>query len=278
MSGSKSLNKIQLENLPELQVSGVSLNALLPAVLKAGDAILAVKSGELGVEIKADNSPVTAADKASNDILLAALEQHYPDIPVISEEAEASHAMAPSDIYFLVDPLDGTKEFIRPDSQGNFTVNIGLIADGEAVGGIVYAPMRDLLFWGVAGQASYLYTAQMRYTLSVETPVADRMECYPVAVASRSHKDAETAAFLQTYQIEDSVSVGSSVKFGILAMGVADIYPRFGPTMEWDTAAGEAVLRGAGGAVFTDDGQPHRYGKKDWRNNPFIACGKFCPF
>ena len=261
-----------------LECAGITLNDLLDATIRAGQVILEIKSGDLGVEIKSDSSPVTAADKASNAILLEALSQLYPDVPVISEEAEDSHSLAASPYYVLVDPLDGTKEFIRNDSQGSFTVNIGIIDQNKAAGGIVYAPMRDLLFWGVAGVASYLYTDNQLYQLDVNTPIAERNPAYPVAIASRSHRDEQTDAFLHNCGITEVMSVGSSLKFGYLAMGLADIYPRFGPTMEWDTAAGEAVLSGAGGQVFAQNGTPHHYGKSEWRNHAFIACGQFNPF
>jgi len=263
------------EQLATLSVGNVVLNRLIPAVISAGEAILQVKQSGFDVEQKSDNSPVTEADKAANAILLAALAQFYPEIDVISEEAEDSHQLSSSAIYFLVDPLDGTKEFIRPDSQGNFTVNIGLIIDGQAAGGIVYAPMHDMLFVGVADKASYLMHRHKTSLLDIHAPLASRTHDRPIAIASRSHMDDRTSAFLRDHQIEDVVSVGSSVKFCYLAMGEADIYPRFAPTSEWDTAAGEAVLRGAGGYVTDEHGQPHRYGKPNWLNNPFIAYGRF---
>ncbi len=265
------------QQLDELTVNGVVLNKLVPAVIAAGKAILEVRQSGFEVEHKSDNSPVTDADKAANVILLEALAQFYPQIEVISEEAEESHQLSSSDCYFLVDPLDGTKEFIRADSQGNFTVNIGLIVDGQAAGGIVYAPMHDMLFVGAADIASYLVQNQQISLLSIDTPLASRSHDRPIAIASRSHMDERTATFLRKNQIDDIVSTGSSVKFCYLAMGEADIYPRFAPTCEWDTAAGEAVLRGAGGYVLDEHGQPHRYGKPNWLNNPFIAYGRFTP-
>jgi 3'(2'), 5'-bisphosphate nucleotidase len=266
---------IASEQLATLSIDDVVLNRLVPAVMAAGEAIMKVKQAGFDVEQKSDHSPVTQADKAANAILLDALSQFYPEIDVISEEAEDSHRLASSQRYFLVDPLDGTKEFIRPDSKGNFTVNIGLVLDGQATGGIVYAPMRDMLFVGVANEASYLVHNQQCHLLDVDKPVASRPHNRTVALASRSHMDEHTRSFLEQHQIEDVVSVGSSVKFGYLAMGEADIYPRFAPTCEWDTAAGEAVLRGAGGYVTDATGNPHRYGKPSWLNNPFIAYGRF---
>jgi len=258
-----------------LKVDDVVLNSLIPAVMLAGEAIMQVKQAGFDVEQKSDSSPVTQADKAANAILLDALAQFYPQIDVVSGEAEDSHNLSSSHRYFLVDPLDGTKEFIRLDSKGNFTVNIGLIVDGQAAGGIVYAPMRDMLFVGVADDASYLVQNNQCCLLDIDRPVASRTHNRAVALVSRSHMDDRTRSFLEQHQIDDVVSVGSSVKFGYLAMGEADIYPRFAPTSEWDTAAGEAVLRGAGGYVTDADGNPHRYGKPNWLNNPFIAYGRF---
>ncbi len=256
---------------PGLVSEGVNLDALLPAVRQAGQLIEDVKAGGVTARVKADASPVTVADEQANAVLLAALASLYPDIPVISEEDAASHERGPEGLYFLVDPLDGTREFIRADSNGAYTVNIGLIREGRAVGGIVYAPARDWLCWGGPDVGAVQITGGRQTGLSVRHCPAGG----PVAVASRSHLDEQTAAFLDRYSIGQTTSIGSSLKFLVLASGQADVYPRFGPTMEWDTAAGEAVLAGAGGRVLDPDGQPHRYGKPGWRNTPFIACADF---
>lgn len=262
----------------ETAFEGIILNRLFDAVLDAGLAILEVKAGELGVELKSDNSPVTRADKAAHHILTAALQHHFPSIPIVSEEDERGELHQGADRYFLVDPLDGTKEFIRPDSKGAFTVNIGLIDKNRAVAGIVLAPARGQLFWGAVGSASYLCEKGDISELQIPAPTSEADRTGLVAIASRSHRDADTDRFLSQHGIETVVSVGSSLKFGFVAMGRADIYPRFGPTMEWDTAAGEAVLRAAGGTVTDAEGQPHLYGKPDRLNGPFIACGPFNPF
>ena len=256
---------------PDLVTAGVNLIPLLDAVRKAGAQINQIKQDGVSARYKADASPVTAADEAANAVLVAALSDLYPDVPVISEEDQASHALAPDELFFLVDPLDGTREFIRSDSRGAYTVNIGLVQAGRAVGGIVYAPALDWLCWGGPGAGAVQINAGRRSALSVRSCPDDGA----VAVASRSHLDARTAAFLDSYNIHQTTSIGSSLKFLLLASGQADLYPRFAPTMEWDTAAGEAVLAGAGGAMFDDAGQPHRYGKPGWRNGPFIACADF---
>ena len=256
---------------PELVTAGVNLTALLPAVRQAGALIEQIKSDGVSARFKADASPVTAADEAANAVLVAALSDLYPDVPVISEEDTATHALAPDGLYFLVDPLDGTREFIRPDSNGAYTVNIGLIQNRRAVGGIVYAPHLDWLGWGGPNTGAVQIKAGRQSALAIRPCPPDG----PVAVASRSHPDEKTKQLLDRYTITRTTSIGSSLKFLLLAAGEADLYPRFGPTMEWDTAAGEAVLAGAGGAVCTPAGAPHLYGKPGWRNGPFVACADF---
>jgi len=202
---------------------------------------------------------------------LAALAELAGDIAVISEENAASHAIAPPETFFLVDPLDGTKEFLRPDGQGAFTVNIGLIVRGSPVMGIVYAPALDRLFHGVVGLGASEITPEGVSALAVR-PVP---KTGATAVASRSHRDQATDQWLQTYGISQTIATGSSLKFCLVAAAAADVYPRFGPTMEWDTAAGDAVLRAAGGMVYTPDGSAFSYGKANYRNGAFIACGGF---
>ena len=256
---------------PDLVTAGVNLTALLGAVRHAGALIEQIKSEGVDARYKSDASPVTAADEAANAVLVAGLADLYPHLPVISEEDQASHNLAPDDLFFLVDPLDGTREFIRADSQGAYTVNIGLVQGRHAVGGIVYAPHLDWLCWGGPGQGAWQIKSGQLSALAIRSCPPDG----PVAVASRSHSDDQTRQFLQRHQIDQTTSIGSSLKFLLLAAGQADVYPRFAPTMEWDTAAGEAVLAGAGGAVSTPAGAPHLYGKPGWRNGPFVACGDF---
>mgnify|MGYP002046491145 CR=1 FL=1 len=252
---------------------GIDLNCLMPAMREAGAAIMQVKSAGVTAEYKSDASPVTAADHASEAILKAALETHFPNIPVISEEHADSHLLRPSDFYFLVDPLDGTREFLREDSNGNFTVNIGFVQGGMACGGLIYVPAMDWLCWTDTAFKAHQERGGQKSPLIIR----DVPPSGAAALASRSHRDAMTDAFLRAENITDIVSAGSSLKFLLLAEGTADIYPRFGPTMEWDTAAGEAILRAAGGQVLASDGTPHRYGKEGWRNGPFIACADYKP-
>ena len=226
-----------------------------------------------GAEVwqKADHSPVTEADLAVDAIVVPALEAAFADIPVISEERAEPAAPIAAKRFFLVDPIDGTKEFIK--HTGEFTINIALIEDGTPIAGIVYAPALGRLFLAeTSGRAIELCEADTTSELSVR----DCTNTDLVALASRSHNTPETQKFLDDNAITECVSAGSSLKFCTLATGDADIYPRFGPTMEWDTAAGHAVLLAAGGRVTTPQNEPFVYGKPDFRNGPFIAsCGSF---
>lgn len=234
----------------------------------AGKATLTYYGGA-EVRTKSDGSPVTLADEASEAVILPALRALTPDIPVISEE-EASKGLATSvvgDRFWLVDPLDGTKEFIS--GNGEFTVNIALIAAGVPVLGVVVVPVLGETYCGVAGRAT-LSDAEGERAIAVRVPPAEGI----TVVGSRSHGDpAAMEAFLAGRRVADFRAAGSSLKLCLVARGVADIYPRLGPTMEWDIAAGHAVLRAAGGRVETMDGAELRYGKLDHRNPHFVACG-----
>ena len=251
--------------------------ALAATALKAGRAIMEIYEAGFSVETKPDRSPVTEADRRSEALILADLERLAPAVPAISEEAGAPAAAAPAPPrFFLVDPLDGTREFIG--RNGEFTVNIALIEDGRPVIGVVLAPAVRRLFVGCGrGQAFEL-------PMGDEMAVLNRASWRPIAaraprpgrlraVASRSHREAETDAFLAKIAAQSIVSAGSSLKFCLLACGEADVYPRFGSTMEWDTAAGQAVLEAAGGLVLTVQGEPLGYGKSasGYANPPFIA-------
>ena len=252
---------------------GGLVDHLLPAVYKAGKVVMQIYAEGVVVKQKLDGSPVTAADQAAEEILLAALGVAAPGITIISEENAASHEINAQDLFFLVDPLDGTREFLRADGQGAFTINIALIEKGQPVMGIVYAPALDRLFHAEAGQPPVEIKGGSRSQLAVRpVPAAGA-----VAVASYSHRDPETDAWLAIQGITETMAIGSSLKFCLVASGAADVYPRFGPTMEWDTAAGDAVLRAAGGGVETPEGAELTYGKADYRNGAFIACGRFCP-
>ncbi len=240
--------------------------------IAAGQAIMRIAAGGVAVEAKADDTPVTAADREAEAIILVGLRQHYPDIPVVAEEEYAAGltTQAPGDAFFLVDPLDGTREFVagRPD----YTVNIALVQDGVPVIGVVHAPARNRLWSGSPGEASQADVDAggriiHRRPMRVVAPSRP-----PRIVASRSHNTPETDAFIARHPGAAIVSVGSSLKFCLVAAGEADLYPRFGRTMEWDTAAGDAILRAAGGMTRTLDGEPMRYGKAPVFENPhFLA-------
>lgn len=253
---------------------------MIGAALEAGRAAFHIYHAGFEVHVKADDSPVTAADHAAEAVILRALAQHAPRTPVVAEEQMAAGA-APSigTEFFLVDPLDGTREFIH--RRGEFTVNIALIRDGAPVLGVVYAPATGQLFAGDMGARR-----AVRAVLDPAHPAHPALQPMQVrkvpaagltAVASRSHRTPETDAYLARYAIADLVSVGSSLKFCLVASGEADLYPRLGPTMEWDTAAGHAVLSAAGGQVVGPEGQPLRYGKPQFRNPWFVASGPFVP-
>jgi 3'(2'), 5'-bisphosphate nucleotidase len=233
------------------------------------------------VELKADASPVTQADKASEAIVLQALRRLAPEIPVVSEETASDLSADLGPRFFLLDPLDGTKEFIQ--KRSDFTVNIALIEDGKPRFGLVYAPARSLV--ALTPEVGKAVEARLQPSedggdlaklscrcLHVRAPSPKGL----VAVVSRSHLDPATEAFLAKLKIVGKSSAGSALKFLEVAQGVADVYPRFGPTMEWDTAAGHAVLVAAGGCVEDADGNPLPYGKtaKSLRNPSFIAWGQ----
>jgi 3'(2'), 5'-bisphosphate nucleotidase len=238
----------------------------------AGQAIQRIAESALAVETKPDRSPVTAADREAETTILAGLREHFPGVPVVAEEefAAGRTMAAPGEIFFLVDPLDGTREFVGglPD----YTVNVALVRSGEPVIGVVYAPAHGRLWSGIPGcarQASVDDRGDLRAyaDMHVGTPrVPMRI------VASRSHNTPRTEAFIASHAGGRVVPVGSSLKFCLIAAGEADLYPRFGRTMEWDTAAGDAVLRAAGGMTRTTDGRPLVYGKAPTYENPdFIA-------
>jgi 3'(2'), 5'-bisphosphate nucleotidase len=252
----------------------VELDRLLPEIValadRAGAVILGHYLGEVTVRAKVDASPVTAADEAAEAVILARLAELTPDIPAVAEETVASgHVPDLKDRpFWLVDPLDGTKEFLS--RNGEFTVNIALIEGRDPVLGVVLAPARGQAWWGARGKGAMARDADggARAITARKTPAGGS-----VAIASRSHRDAETQAFLDQAGVAECISAGSSLKFCLIAEGKADLYPRFGRTMEWDTAAGHAVLAAAGGRVTTRDGAPFRYRKPGFENPPFIARG-----
>jgi 3'(2'), 5'-bisphosphate nucleotidase len=251
----------------------VDLAPLLPAIValaeRAGALILEHYRDDVAVRAKADASPVTVADEAAEALILEGLAELTPQIPVVAEETVAAgHVPELGDgRFWLVDPLDGTKEFLS--RNGEFTVNIALVEGQEPVLGVVFAPALGKVWWGARGAGALLRDAAGARPIAARS----RPESGIVAVASRSHSDPQTEAFLDRMGVAERISAGSSLKFCLVAEGRADVYPRFGPTMEWDTAAGHAVLAAAGGQVTTRDGAPFTYRKPGFRNPEFIARG-----
>ncbi len=242
------------------------LEAMLPVVESAGFEIMRYYQQQVDAEIKQDGSPVTLADKAAEKVISEGLVECAPDIQVISEENEASHSISPPEKFFLIDPLDGTKEFLKSDGSGAFTVNVALIENGFPTFGIIFAPALNRMFYGHRNTVGYEVLNGEHCKMS---PAEISKE--QVAVASVSHRDEKTNQWLMENKIGKTVSIGSSIKFCLLANGEADVYPRFGPTMEWDTAAGDAILRSSGGMVTHPDGTVFSYGKPGYRNSAFIA-------
>ncbi|MCB1460044.1 MAG: 3'(2'),5'-bisphosphate nucleotidase CysQ [Nitratireductor sp.] len=241
----------------------------LAGLVRHGGEIAMRHHGRLAsVQHKADNSPLTAADLEVDEFLCRELARIFPDIPVVTEERAASHASGfAGKRFFLVDPIDGTKEFVQ--SRGEFTVNVGLVENGVAVAGAVCAPAVGRLFAGAAGLGAFEEPATGGDRRELKAKPVDNDAL--VVVASRSHLTAETEAFIAANPVRDLANAGSSLKFCLLASGEADLYPRFGPTMEWDTAAGHAILSAVGGKVEEISGEPLHYGKADYRNPFFIA-------
>ncbi len=252
---------------------------LIPTAQRAGAAIMNIYQPDVAVRYKSDQTPVTDADHAAEEIILESLAKLAPEVPVIAEEQAAAGLIPEIDnLFFLVDPLDGTKEFLK--RNGEFTVNISLVYQRIPLFGLIYAPaMSDCYLTLEPGRA-------VRFSLPPsETPVSfEELEFEPLTgqpreerpltcIVSRSHLRPETEAFLDRFSSPKRLHMGSSLKFCVIARGDADFYPRFGPTSEWDTAAGQAILNTVGGAVVTPDGKPLLYGKKDQKfaNPSFVA-------
>ena len=237
---------------------------------RAGAAILAVRERGFDVQRKSDASPVTEADQVAEALILAGLRAATPDIPVIAEEEiAAGHIAGPAPAFWLVDPLDGTREFTA--GRDEFTVNIALVRDTHPVLGVVGVPVTGEIFLGIVGRGAAKRDRAGRHAISARKPPAEGL----TVVASRSHaNEAGLQAFLQGRKVARISNYGSSLKFCRMAEGLADLYPRQGRTMEWDTAAAQAVLEAAGGAVLTMDGAPLRYGKPGWENPHFYATGQ----
>jgi 3'(2'), 5'-bisphosphate nucleotidase len=251
---------------------GKLTTTLRTLALEAGERIMEIYADpEFEVRTKSDQSPVTEADEAANALIAAGLRAAFPDVLVVTEEEAETHAEA-ADSFLIVDPLDGTKEFVQ--RRGDFTVNIAYVKGGLPVAGVVYAPARGRLFYtdaegrAVEEDAPFGPEPGAVRPLSVANPNGGALR----VVASKSHRDAATDDYIGRYEVSDFKSAGSSLKFCLVATGEADLYPRLGRTMEWDTAAGDAVLRAAGGQVVRfDDRKVLRYGKPGYENPFFIA-------
>lgn len=260
----------------------ITAEALAAISLEAGELIMRIYATDFDISNKDDKSPVTEADEIAEALILKALTELAPDIPVLAEEAVAAGIIPEiGDRFFLVDPLDGTKEFIN--KRGEFTVNIALIEHGRPVMGVVYAPALDRLF--VADSVSSAWQARAKPGSAV--PPASERKAMRIrrapekltAIASKSHRTPETDMFLEKFKVGEMISAGSSLKFCLIAAGEADLYPRMGRTMEWDTGAGQAVVEAAGGRVLQEDGASLLYGKtaRGYDNPHFIVYGDVTP-
>ena len=245
--------------------------AVIALARKAAAEILAVYDSEFAVQHKDDRSPLTAADLASHRCIVAGLQVLTPQIPVLSEESKDIDIAARREwtTFWLVDPLDGTREFIK--RNGEFTVNIALVVDGVATWGVIQQPVTGALWHGGAGLGAFVREGDAGdVAIRTRTPAAAPLRI----AASRSHRDERTQAVLDALPGSEVVGCGSSLKFCRIADGGIDLYPRFGPTSEWDTAAGQAILEAAGGAVLAPDGRPFRYNQRaTLLNGDFLALG-----
>jgi 3'(2'), 5'-bisphosphate nucleotidase len=254
-------------------VDTISLDSLNTIAVEAGNKILEIYNSYQDfasiTELKNDQSPLTLADKASHDIINQRLLSLYPDIPVLSEEGKHTSYEIRKDwnLFWLVDPLDGTKEFIK--RNGEFTVNIALIHQNLPVIGVIYAPVWNLLYYGITTQGAF---RQVPGQPAVQLQVNHKKKLL-TAVGSRSHSDPAEEEVLKKFDISGTTSIGSSLKFCLLAEGKADIYYRHGPTMEWDTAAGQAIIAAAGGKVTDASGKIFTYNKKSLTNSSFLCQG-----
>lgn len=263
------ITKIDRQRIKEL------IKALIPISRQAGEAILEIyNSVDLEVQEKADKSPLTTADLASNAIICSALSMLSPDIPIISEENNDIPYSKRSqwDYCWIVDPLDGTKEFIK--RNGEFTTNIGLVHNQEVIAGIVYIPVKDEMYYAIKGEGAFKIANNK--TIRISTKKYKISDKGLKIVCSRSHLDENTKSFIEALTAPDLITKGSSLKFLVIAQGEADLYPRMAPTMEWDTCAAQIILEEAGGKVIIEGSQNDvvLYNKADLRNPYFIAKGE----
>lgn len=252
-------------------LNDAAIKRLLTVSREAGAEIMSIFHSDFEIYSKKDESPVTEADRRAEAIITPVLKELAPTIPVVAEEAFSAGDIpdVSGGTFWLVDPLDGTKQFITKKKE--FTVNIALIQNKRPIFGIVYSPALNKMYWGQDGVGAFLQDNDGPvHPISVRSTPAEGV----TAVVSRSHKTPEVDEYLKDFTVKEEISSGSSIKFCLVAEGKADLYPRFGPTMEWDTAAGHAVVLGAGGTVITPEGEDFQYGKKGFRNGYFIAAGK----
>ncbi|WP_082232896.1 3'(2'),5'-bisphosphate nucleotidase CysQ [Halobacillus massiliensis] len=259
------------------------MKEIIQAAIEAGKEIMAIYETDFEVEYKEDESPLTIADQRSHEVIKQSLEENYPDIPILSEEGRhlTYEERKQWKEFWLVDPIDGTKEFIK--KNGEFTVNIALIRDGKPVKGVVYAPALDDLYVAEEGKGAYkvssvLSNTRKDYSLNAESLPLEKPNSHVAkVVASRSHMSDETKAFIEDledkYEKVETISAGSSLKLCLVAEGKADFYPRYAPTMEWDTGAGQAIVEASGGKVkVSGENTSLTYNKKNLINPWFLAC------
>lgn len=247
------------------------LNKIEKTAIKAGEAIIEIyNTSDFGVDYKDDDSPLTKADLAAHKVIVKDLKQHTPDVPVLSEESAdiPFETRKTWNKYWLVDPLDGTKEFIK--KNGEFTVNIALIEDGKPTLSVVYIPVKKISYSAAKGYGAFKAENDKRESISVLKPA----RIQPVVVGSRSHLSKDVEDYLQKLGEHEMISMGSSLKFCLVAEGKADLYPRLGLTSEWDTAAAQCIVEQAGGRVVTLDNEALKYNTKDSLLNPhFMVYG-----
>lgn len=253
-------------------VDAVLAAELTALVARAATAILAISPADIATRLKADRTPVTAADEAADRVIAQGLARLLPGLAIVSEESRDRAAAGPAETFALVDPLDGTKEFVA--GRGEYTVNLAIVDAGAPIAGFIAVPALGLIYRGVVGSG-----AERLGLDPASTPVAIRCRRAPaqglVAAVSRSHLDADSEAFLARLPVSGRIVCGSALKLCRIAEGVADIYPRLAPTSEWDIAAGHAIVVSAGGIVTTPSGAPLRYGRaaQDFKIPGFVAWG-----
>lgn len=250
--------------------NNINIDNILKIAQEAGNRIIHIYENEdfeSTVDFKSDESPLTIADKAANEVIVAELTHQFPTIPVMSEEEKENpyEERKAWTTFWCVDPLDGTKEFIK--RNGQFTVNIALIEDGYPTLGVIYAPVLDIMYYS-DGETAFKIEKGEKHELNVNNKSTNR-----IAVGSASHSSEEEKTLLKEYGVNEILGIGSSLKFCMVAEGKADIYYRHNPTMEWDTAAGQAILEGAGGSVSTLENERFFYNKEILRNNSFLCKG-----